>query len=884
MLDVLMASGVGLGVGVMGTRWFDQRRESRLPVPTLEGLRKSPAALADFLNWGALVAPGVLMNKDGAFVAGWKVRGPDMASMSADDRNQHARYIDNALAPFADGWMFHVSIIRRPSVGYGAEGSFRDPATWVVDWERRMEYEARGTRYESEMYLVATYLPPPERSARFSAWLFQGEVRRPGWQGGLDSFVRQMRELGRRLEGRLRVEWLGSDALLTHLHECLTGLDHPVRAPSVPCDMDLNLVLVSQDYRGGYEPRMGRKHQRILAVQGFPYDACPGILEDVLTQALPFRWTHRIVPLGRETALRLMKQQQIGYVRSIRSAQSMLSEVGKSEKSEAERADERLFEDSHARSMAEELREAMAGVRSGATRYCNYTSNVVVFDETEEKVEERAQSLVKKFGELGFTVRVEEMNARDAFFGSLPGHGKPNLRRMPVQIRNVVDMISFTSMWPGHQMSPHPKLAGLPALMVADGEGSTPFWVNLHHNDRGHTIVVGSTGAGKSILVESVVAQWMRYPGAQAFVFDKGNSFEILAHAVGGHHYDITDDAITFSLQPLVEADDVQERGWIAVWLQEYIFEPAGLVLTPSQKNELAEALAIVGEGPSEWRTFSELWSQVQDEQMREVLFPLSEKGSLGWLYGGTRDGIQEGSFQVFELDRLLSYGEKVALPAITYILHRLEGKLDGVRPTLFVIEEAKLVLAFPRFAEKIEEFLLTLRKKNAAVLLVMQNIGQMFERSLDPVRGTIIDSCKTHFFLPNSGATNEDQAERYALFGLGQVQIGAIARAVDKRDYFFSNPDGMRLFELSLGPVAWAFFAPPPGMSLREAVRRIRSLKEREGARWVAAWLVECAERMEASVESGAGERAARLRAAAAEVHRYLGERDEEERARTAA
>ena len=42
--------------------------------------RKRPALLADWLPWAGLVAPGVVLNKDGSFQRTARFRGPDLDS------------------------------------------------------------------------------------------------------------------------------------------------------------------------------------------------------------------------------------------------------------------------------------------------------------------------------------------------------------------------------------------------------------------------------------------------------------------------------------------------------------------------------------------------------------------------------------------------------------------------------------------------------------------------------------------------------------------------------------------------------------------------------------------------------------------------------------
>ena len=42
--------------------------------------RRTSTRLADFLPWAALVAPGVVLNKDGSFQRSARFRGPDLDS------------------------------------------------------------------------------------------------------------------------------------------------------------------------------------------------------------------------------------------------------------------------------------------------------------------------------------------------------------------------------------------------------------------------------------------------------------------------------------------------------------------------------------------------------------------------------------------------------------------------------------------------------------------------------------------------------------------------------------------------------------------------------------------------------------------------------------
>jgi type IV secretion system protein VirB4 len=120
--------------------------------------------------------------------------------------------------------------------------------------------------------------------------------------------------------------------------------------------------------------------------------------------------------------------------------------------------------------------------------------------------------------------------------GSLPGHVYANVRQPPISTLNLAHMIPLSAVWAGPARDEH---FGAPALFFARTEGATPFRFSLHVGDVGHTLVVGPTGAGKSVLLALMALQFRRYPGAQVFAFDFGGSIQAAALAMGGDWHDL---------------------------------------------------------------------------------------------------------------------------------------------------------------------------------------------------------------------------------------------------------------------------------------------------------------------------------------------------------
>ena len=798
--------------------------------------RVAAAGLADLVNWAFMVEDGVVLQKDGSLLAGWRYQGPDLSAATPDELNALSQHVNDALLPFADDWMFHVDAIRRPAVAY-APSRFPDPVTQLIDDERRAAYAAQvGRQFETEYFLVVTHRPPPDVFSRAAAFFVQAAERaRVDWGRVLEGFAAQLRVLDNRLAGRLQLARLDADGLLTHLHECLTGLAYPVRTP--PHGSYLNVVLADQELVGGFEPRIGRLAIRAVAVQGYPHDSQAG--QGDFLNALPFafRWSHRVLPFGTQEAAKQIRRHQLQWFKKRKGAAAWVQEMVGAKRDAAPRADDELWLDQDARSLAQDAADAAAENASGAVRFCFFTQVAIVMEPDPSRADVVAGEILKALNDAGFSSRIETVNALEAYLGSLPGHGYPNLRRPLLSTRNIADLLPVTSVWPGLATNPSPFFPPKsPPLLWAATAGSTPFRVNLHDSDVGHTLVLGKTGSGKSVLLALLAAQFRRYPEAQVFAFDVGYSMWALAHAAGARHYDLAAGRVdVLCFQPLARIDDAPERAWAAEWL-ETVFGLQSVTVTPPLRTRIDRALELVARNDPPHRTLIELTVQLQDETLAVALHPYTVAGNYGQLLDASADDLGDGRFQVFEMKHLLALDDRIALPVLLYLFRRIEQRLDG-SPTFLLIDEAWMALMHSLFGARVNQWLLQLRKQNAAVVLATQSPAQLAQLAH---RHTIVDSCVTKIYLPNPDAATPAQAPLYRDLGLNEREIAIIARATPKRHYYLKSPRGSRLFELGLGPVALSFLAADPGASMEDTRRHLESLIAAHGQDWAAVRLKE--------------------------------------------
>lgn len=281
-------------------------------------------------------------------------------------------------------------------------------------------------------------------------------------------------------------------------------------------------------------------------------------------------------------------------------------------------------------------------------------------------------------------------------------------------------------------------------------------------------------------------------------------------------------------LQPLARIDDPAERAWAAEWLAA-ILASEGVAVDPQAKEHLWSALGSLASAPVTERTLTGLAVLLQSQQLKQALASYCLGGPWGRLLDAEAERLGEASVQAFETEGLVGAGSAAAV--LSYLFHRIEGRLDG-SPTLIIIDEGWLVLDSPDFAAQLREWLKTLRKKNASVVFATQSLADIETSSIAPA---IIESCPTRIFLPNERGAEPQIAAIYERFGLNARQIEILSRATPKRDYYCQSRRGNRLFELGLGEVALAFAAA----SSKTDQLRIAELVETHGREHFAAeWL----------------------------------------------
>jgi type IV secretion system protein TrbE len=615
------------------------------------------------------------------------------------------------------------------------------------------------------------------------------------------------------------------DELVNYLHFVSTGLPHPINIPAVP--MYADEYICGEELWVGDMPKIGGNFICCVSLEGFPFHSYPNILEILEHLPIAYRWSNRMTMLDQHESVGELKKKRRKWRQKQRGFLAQIFKVNGG----------MVNEDAIA--MGKETEAAINESNAGLVAFGYYTSVVVLMGPDKKELYENARFLVREVQREGFACRIETINTLEAWLGTLPGHTYPNVRRSLIHTLNLADILPLSTVWPGQETCPSPFYPdNSPALLYGATSGSTPFRLNLHVGDVGHTLVFGPTGAGKSTLLATIIAQFRRYPNASIFAFDKGNSLWAIANAAGGRHYDIASDA-TPNFAPLSVLESDSDMMWAEEWIANCYELQTGQRPTPTQRQEIHRAMILQRDAStSEFRSLSEFTTTVQDKELRDALNYYTVSGSLGHLLDSHRDGLQHDSFTVLELEELMALGDKAAIPVLLYLFRRFEKSLHG-QPSLLVLDEAWIMLGHSVFREKIREWLKVLRKANCAVVLATQSLSDAVKSGIFDV---LIESCPTKILLPNEeankGGTEHHPGPKdlYTVMGLNEAQIHILETAMKKRHYYYLSPEGRRLFDLGLGPIALSFVA----VSDKTTLAHLKQLKAIKGDQWPYEWLKE--------------------------------------------
>jgi len=398
-------------------------------------------------------------------------------------------------------------------------------------------------------------------------------------------------------------------------------------------------------------------------------------------------------------------------------------------------------------SQIQEIDEALDSAMSGEFAFGQHHMTVLCIEDTPKALESALSLSVVELSNSGITGVRERMNLEPAFWAQLPCNSDYMARRSVVNTLNIAAFASFHNYPSGKRKGNHWG----DAVTVLNTVSGTPYFFSFHVRDVGHTMIIGPTGSGKTVLLNFLCAQAQKFR-PRLFFFDKDRGAEIFVRAIRGR-YVIPDAAKVSGFNPFQLEDTNENRSFLIEFLKALVATGTG-PLPAHEVERINEAVNGNYKLPKEQRRLRNIAPFMGLGGPGTLAGRLSMWHSLGShakLFDNEEDRIDFMSARVFGIEMSHILQDKVSIgPVLLYLFHRIQRSLDG-SPTMIVLDEAWALIDNPVFAPKIKDWLKVLRKLNTFVVFATQSVE---DAAKSQISDTLVQQTATQIFLPNLKAT----------------------------------------------------------------------------------------------------------------------------------
>ena len=773
---------------------------------------KKKERAGDRLPYARLADDQTIVLRDGSLLQVLHLQGVGFETADTEDLNYGLGAREAALRSIAHSrFVIHHHIVRR-RVHVGLDGAFDDPVCAEIDrrWRARI---AERKLFVNDLFVSILRRPSKGKAGladRVSALLSRSfaqeadallarELREI--DTARETLAAALRACGPRTLGGYDTPHGRCSELLEFLSALYNGELRPVLSPTG----DLGHHLPYRRVSFGHDAieRKGAGEERdfcaILSLKEYPAQAMPGMLDAVLRLPYEITLSERFAFVDRQIA-----QERVSLaLRRLRAA------------------------DEDSVTLKHGLLQARDDIVAGKSGLGEHALTVLVRAPSLEALDKAAADCASALADIGAIAVREDICLEPAFWAQFPGNEDYAARTALISTGAFAGLASLHGFPIGEATGNHWG----PAIAVLETSASTPYFFNFHNADLGNFTIIGPSGSGKTVVLNFLAAQAQRL-GPRTILFDKDRGAEIFVRGIGGHYATLRTGERT-GFNPLQIADSPAARAFLRRWIARLVTRP-GETLSHADEAIIASAVNANFDQDRSLRRlcyFQELLSgrsRPGPDDLAARIAPWWGKGEHAWLFDNENDRLDLSRRVLgFDMTELLD-DAALRTPAMMYLFHRVEQRLDG-SPTLVLIDEGWKALDDPIFAERIRDWMKTLRKRNAIVGFGTQSARDALDSS---VSAAIIEQAATQIFMPNPRATAADYCQG---FGLTEQELSLVQSLPQHARCFLikhANQSVVARLDLSSMPDLLIALS-----GREESVRRLDELRRRHGDHPAAWW-----------------------------------------------
>lgn len=515
---------------------------------------------------------------------------------------------------------------------------------------------------------------------------------------------------------------------------------------------------------------------------------------------------------------------------------------------EIERKRGRLInaEDKSATQIAQ-LAQLEDDLASGRVQLGHHHNTLMLLAPSVKRLEKAINNTVKVYAHIGAGVVKEAsgFGAEPAFFAQIPGNHAHIARASLISSRNFVDFCALHNYQTGFRNGN--KLGD--AVTLLETPSQTPVWFNFHgkgsksNPSNGHTLILGSSDAGKTTTAAFLDSQMGRYNGRSIFL-DRDEASAIYILASGNSAYTVISPRHQGSIRmnPLQLADTPENRTFVKTWFASLVKLPDELDLPADISEQINECINYNYEHLEKgFRTLSHLVKILPNNfqrwpELRRWLKSHDQygDGEYSWIFDNEDDVLELGFDKVgFDITYLTDeVTTLVSTPVYLYLLHRIRQSLNGDLTSIF-IDEAFAVFNAAFWIEALKHLIPTIRKMNAHFVFMTQSPETIIE---SVIHATILNNVMTFILFPNPEAGHITYTKHLKL---SETQYRTLVTTpIESRQFLYKQKNEVILCKLDLSPLEDEIRILSGN---KESVRLMNSIRAEVGdepERWVPVFL----------------------------------------------
>ena len=463
-----------------------------------------------------------------------------------------------------------------------------------------------------------------------------------------------------------------------------------------------------------------------------------------------------------------------------------------------------ILVDDSKESQVQSLGLALNELEINGTYFGEFSLTVVAYDLDRAKVDAACSEFYKIFSVHDAQLYSERYNLLNAYLSTVPGNSVLNHRRIHITNTNYADYSFLFSLQSGEPENDHLHQE---YLAVLETRHQTPYYLNLHHGDIAHTVILGRTGSGKSFLLNFLITNAQKYE-PYTFIFDLGGSFESLTRLFGGSYLRLGLESRDFKINPFALPASKRNLDFLSVFVRVLAESQSSEHISSAQEKELFEQIKNLYElEDRNLHTLSTLGNTLRRD-LDNRLHKWKQGGQFGFLFDNPEDTLSFSRFQCFDFQGMREYPQLLE-PLLFYVLYRADAiirdpKLSHIFKAFF-IDEAWVFLKHPSIRLYIIEALKTWRKHNAALVLSTQSLDELRKSEIIDV---ILESCVTKIFLANPDIDHELYQRR---LHLNDHEIELVTGLVPKQGMLIKTPQTSKVVHLNVDAKSYWLYTNDP-------------------------------------------------------------------------